>query len=437
MFTNNDVYSFIIVLFCLNFITFLYFRLTKQTENNEKCWLFFFALNLKFLCLVVSNLIYIIQYKNGGDTFQYFKLISCIDEGWNIDFWNTFKFVTGFSDINDFCNKTCVVDKIDEHIYSTKNCFLVSQIGSVLSFVTNSFWGIGLFMTYFAFLGIWQIYALFCKINPDYVKFFSFTILFLPTILFFGGSGIVKEAAIFCFLGFLLQAMYQFIFQENKLRNGLLACILGVLVTIAKPFISICLYIACFMAWFVYYKNYKTLPNKQGRLVVYLVLGFFALVFILNIAAQINAKYSIATVFDTLTILKEKSRTESLSGSSYELSNINTVWDAILLFPQTIWVTLFRPYFWEIRKPMLILIPAALESLGVLLFTIYTLFNTSKNTLNQSLSNPYFVFCMTFSLLFAVIVGYMSGNFGTLFRYKVFLMPFYLGGLLWLGKQKN
>ena len=34
-----------------------------------------------------------------------------------------------------------------------------------------------------------------------------------------------------------------------------------------------------------------------------------------------------------------------------------------------------------------------------------------------------------FSLIFAISVGISSGNFGTLVRYKIPLMPFYLAGL--------
>jgi hypothetical protein len=42
---------------------------------------------------------------------------------------------------------------------------------------------------------------------------------------------------------------------------------------------------------------------------------------------------------------------------------------------------------------------------------------------------PVLTMCFVFSLIFAISVGISSGNFGTLVRYKIPLMPFYLSGL--------
>ncbi|UOQ76189.1 hypothetical protein MUN84_16540 [Hymenobacter sp. 5516J-16] len=45
------------------------------------------------------------------------------------------------------------------------------------------------------------------------------------------------------------------------------------------------------------------------------------------------------------------------------------------------------------------------------------------------LGTPILLFCFLFAIVFAIGVGINSGNFGTLVRYKIPLMPFYLAAL--------
>jgi hypothetical protein len=49
--------------------------------------------------------------------------------------------------------------------------------------------------------------------------------------------------------------------------------------------------------------------------------------------------------------------------------------------------------------------------------------------LSQIASQPILTFCFLFSIILAIGVGTNSGNFGTLVRYKIPLMPFYLSAL--------
>jgi hypothetical protein len=39
------------------------------------------------------------------------------------------------------------------------------------------------------------------------------------------------------------------------------------------------------------------------------------------------------------------------------------------------------------------------------------------------------IFCIVFALIFSLAVGITSGNFGTLMRYKIPMMPFYYSAL--------
>jgi hypothetical protein len=93
------------------------------------------------------------------------------------------------------------------------------------------------------------------------------------------------------------------------------------------------------------------------------------------------------------------------------------------LAPQAVNVSLFRPYLWEVNNPLMLL--AALESLALLGLTIFVIIR-ARGTIFRWLVQPEVLFCLAFSLIFAFSVGVSTYNFGTLSRYKIPLMPFYL-----------
>jgi hypothetical protein len=112
------------------------------------------------------------------------------------------------------------------------------------------------------------------------------------------------------------------------------------------------------------------------------------------------------------------------AGSRYSLGEFDGTFSSIIkLSPQAVNVTLFRPYLWEVKNPLMLL--SAIESFVILLFTIYVLF-IRRQVLFIMLVNPHVVFCLVFSITFAFAVGVSTFNFGTLARYKIPLLPFYI-----------
>jgi hypothetical protein len=73
---------------------------------------------------------------------------------------------------------------------------------------------------------------------------------------------------------------------------------------------------------------------------------------------------------------------------------------------------------------------SALESTIFMFLTVYLIFKTGLfKTLRYIAATPIVNFCIIFSIVFAFAVGVNSGNFGTLVRYKIPMMPFYLSAL--------
>ena len=78
----------------------------------------------------------------------------------------------------------------------------------------------------------------------------------------------------------------------------------------------------------------------------------------------------------------------------------------------------------------------ALESLGFLMLTCYIVLKRGTSIF-RAFGNPDVAFCLVFSLVFAFAVGISTFNFGTLSRYKIPIMPFFLMALTLILHSNN
>jgi hypothetical protein len=125
-------------------------------------------------------------------------------------------------------------------------------------------------------------------------------------------------------------------------------------------------------------------------------------------------------------------------GSRYDLGKYDPTPLGILSkFPEGVVVTLFRPFLWEARKPIMVL--SSLEGLAFMIMTLIVFYRMGiGKTFKAVLRDPNLSFFLIFSLNFAFAVGISTGNFGTLSRYKIPCMPFFAAFLLILyHKSKN
>lgn len=161
--------------------------------------------------------------------------------------------------------------------------------------------------------------------------------------------------------------------------------------------------------------------------------GYFAIVK----ASQDNPKYSLNAIAQTAQATAYDIRywTGRDAGSGYTLGELDGSWQSMVrLAPQAINVSLFRPYLWEVRNPLMLL--SALESLILLGLTLYAIYRCRYN-LYRVVSDPTVLFCLVFAISFAFAVGVSTFNFGTLARYKIPLLPFFLIALILMLDYAN
>src|SRR5690606_11975406 len=94
-------------------------------------------------------------------------------------------------------------------------------------------------------------------------------------------------------------------------------------------------------------------------------------------AVQDNSKYAFDTLAKTAQITAYDIRfwTGRDAGSGYTLGELDGTWSSMVrLAPQAINVSLFRPYLWEVKNPLMFM--AAVESLFLIMLTIYVVFRS-------------------------------------------------------------
>lgn len=388
------------------------------------------ALTLKFVGCVALGFIYQFYY-SGGDTFNYFYHTKLIHSAFDHSFATGWKLLLDNGGSKDPALLPYVAGMYWHEANSPE--FLVSRIAAFFGlFCFNSYVVISLFFTVISFSGVWAMYIAFAKIRPQVYKQLAWTLFYTPS-LFFWGSGLLKDSLCIGALGWLFYALYRGAIQ----RQMLLKCsVIGVIA--AYALISIKVYILlCFMPaallW-AFNETNSQIKNKTVRLLakplfiaVGVAVGFYA---VLNITKG-DAKYDVNKIGERSKITADYIYQQSVlqEGSAYHLGELDgTIGSMVKLAPMAIVTSLFRPFPWEARNPVMVL--SAIEAFFFLIFTLRIFYRVGVfKTLSVISKTPILSLCFIFSLIFAASVGVSTSNFGTLVRYKIPLIPFYLSAL--------
>lgn len=388
------------------------------------------ALTLKFVGSIAMGFIYQFYY-GGGDTFNYYYHATLIHAAFDHSFATGLKLMLD----NGGSKDPAILPYVAGMFWHEPNSaeFLVSRIAAFFGLLCfNSYVVISLFFTLISFSGVWAMYIAFAKIRPHVYKQLAWTLFYIPS-LFFWGSGLLKDSLCLGALGWLFYALYRGAIQ----RQAPLKCsIIGAMTIYAL--LSIKVYILlCFMPaallW-VFNETNSQIKNQTVRLLakplfiaVGVAVGFFAA---LNITKG-DAKYDVDKIGERSKITSEYIYEQSVlqEGSAYHLGELDgTIGGMVKLAPMAIVTSLFRPFPWEAKNPVMVL--SAIEAFFFLIFTLRIFYRVGFfKTLSVISSTPILSLCFVFSLIFAASVGVSTSNFGTLVRYKIPLIPFYLSAL--------
>ncbi len=413
-------------------------RYVKLKSDDIYTKYFVLGLSIRLCSAVLLALIYQFYYK-GGDTCTYFqyetKLRSILLESSSAYF--NLAFSPNYS--NFYADQYFGSGAA---FFASDSARLIIRIAHILGLFTfNSYILISFSFTIFCYYGCWKMFKVFRELYPHLEKQIAVSCLFLPSVCFWG-SGILKDPICMGAIGLLTYHTYKLFFTKNR-RIISRIIIIAICVYVIK---SIKVYIVLsFLPSLVLWVIYRTRTNITSGFIrsilgpAFYTVGIFIAVFILIRFSKDAERYAmealVRTAKDTQNWLLYSSQIQG--GSGYSLGNLEyTPIGMLKAAPKAVNVTLFRPYLWEARKP--ILIPAALEGFVSLFLTLMLLYKTGfMRFIKMVFANPEVQFFMVFSLVFAFSVGFTSFNFGSLVRYKIPMMPFYFMALFILADTES
>ncbi|MCC5928956.1 MAG: hypothetical protein JJU28_06895 [Cyclobacteriaceae bacterium] len=400
--------------------------------NKDTRKYFIPGFTLKVLGAIMVGVIYQFYYK-GGDTFTYFT-------NGSRHIWEAF--------LNDPATGVKLIfagKEYDPETYMyARRIFTYGDIPSYFVVRVSAVFGLMTFHTYSAvavlfalmsFTGVWAIYSVFYKIKPHMHFELAVACLFIPSV-FFWGSGILKDSLTLGAVGWMTWGIYR-IFVEKK--NVVLSVILVLagfyIVYIVKIYILLC-FLPAAMLW-ISMQYLKSIRNQVFRwaiapmiLIIAAGGGYYAVIKV----GEENARYNIESIASTAEATARWIHfvSERDGGSGYTLGDYDYSPAGVLRkTPAAIWVSLYRPYLWEVKNPVMLM--SALESVTFLLFTLWILFRGGHRYVTNVFSDPLAAFCLVFAISFAFAVGLTTYNFGSLVRYKIPMLPFFATALFILN----
>jgi hypothetical protein len=385
------------------------------------------ALAFKFIGAIALGLIYQFYY-GGGDTFTYHTHGShWIWEAFMDDPVIGLKLFT--QEPGNYNGETYAYSSKIWMFRDRASMAVIKLAAAFDLFTFSTYSSTALFFALFAFSGQWALFQISQKLFPDKTKWLAISILFVPSVVFWG-SGILKDSITLAALCWMSYSLFR-IFQFNKFSplNFFIIVFMAWVIYAIKIYILLCFIVAASI--YLYFRYISRVRNTVIKLMIAPILisiflggGYYAL----ESVAEDDSRYALDKLGETAMITAYDIRygwgARHGDNSGYTLGELDgSLGSLIRLAPAGIIVTLFRPWLWEVKNPLMLL--AALESLAFLLITLWVLYKTPIRDLIKKINTPVVLFCLSFALMFAFAVGVSTYNFGTLMRYKIPVMPFY------------
>ncbi len=424
----------------LIFIISSVIRLNGLKKHNEYKY-FNYGLLFKLLGVTGFCIIYLFYYQ-GGDTVNYFFGTQAVGNLMEQDFekglavlFNTDSYFNSWQSFNAGTGYP------PHYMWKDSNTFSVSRVTVPLYFLGAKRFLITSFLTAcFSYIGVWKLYRLFNTLYPGNSRIFAYLILFLPTLIFWGG-GIMKDSYVLGATCWISSNFYCIFIIRRKVFWNIIFMIFNALLIInIKAYIIVSL-IPGMLLWInsAYLKNIKSSLSKVFVFpVIISFIGLAGFYISQNLSSLIGVYGDVDSAIQQAQVIQEDLlREDQYGGNNYNIGELDGSLGGLLsVAPIAIFTALFRPLFWEIGSPTMIL--SVVENSILIVFTFIILIRTSPFKLLRILwTEPFLLYCFIFSILFAFGVGIAGTNFGALVRYKTPLVPFFFSMIYLIYKQSR
>lgn len=433
-----DIISFIAWL--VIFIIIAHLIYTNNKQNPE--FRFFLAhFYWKVLMGLAFGLVYIFYYERHGDTVFYWQgakklnLLFLENPG---AYWHEIFSTPPRDYVPSYFSK---VGRPPVWIYAEPNSWFVCKVANFLSFFSfGSYLTLNLFFSVISTCISWRFFRYMNKILLTKTNYIALACLFIPSVAFWC-TGLIKDTIAICTIFVLTISILKLIRRDyNSLTLVLINLLLSYYFLYSiRPFLVICTFIPFLMILIFKVNRNKAFVIKFLTRVFGITLAIGSLMYYFSNTNSFG-EFSAESVFETAEVIqKDMLNNAGYTGKRYhlsieEFSGINL----LLVAPEAIATTLFRPFVWEADGAFMLL--NGLENLFILYLCVRFFLSRKKNAFNNELKeNSFYLYALFLVLILGYFVGLTSGLFGTLVRLKTPLMPYFLLIILykWVDPEKE
>lgn len=400
----------------------------KRIEKEPEFKYFLPAVIIKIIGAITVVLVYTLYYK-GGDTNYYFNdgrgLVRLMFK--RPDYFTDILFNgMNFSKFYYFDTET----GYPAYYRQSQTYFVVRIIWPLILLGLQSFIATSILLALISFGGIWRMYRVFISEFPQFRKQFAIAFFFVPSV-FFWGSGLLKDTITFSAIGYFFYSFYMAFIRRQKIFKNLVIVYLAMSVIInIKPYIFVGL-LPGTLIWIIGHYTSKIQGNfiRGITFPTAITIGIACGYLLLIILGDELGKYSLDKILMEASISNYDLKQSYYKGNSFDIGKVDPTFSGMLdkFFP-AVNAALFRPYIWESNN--LLMAVSGIENFLILIFTVYTLYRIRLFGIFAFFAkNNLLTFSLIFSLFFAFSVGISTSNFGSLVRYRIPLLPFYISSL--------
>ena len=393
------------------FLVIIVWLFNRTRQESLKPW-FFYTLFLKIGAGIVLGMLYIYVFQE-GDTISYHKAASWLSQYARKEPEKYFDFLV-------------LMGKIPEgfsFFINEPRALFLAKITSVIAIITNNnYWLISIYFSLFSFIGSWLVANRIASFYPNYGFAALIGFLFFPSVVFWS-SGLLKESIAMGCIG-----LYVYIFiplfrdQKMNIVQGFVFIISAIFLWLVKYYYAGILFSVTFALFIskIIISNPRFTFTKNKP-----VYSIFLTVFII-LSLGISFLHPNLNPFNIFSIL-EQNHFQMLAisdpGNTVRFINIGQGFTYFLInIPVSMIGGLFLPLPWSTHSFLGVL--AGILNLIILILAIAKIFSFRKAAdLESKLLASALI---TYIFILAILLTFTTPNFGTLERYKISYLPFFL-----------
>jgi hypothetical protein len=403
----------------------------KKIGSNSAYKYYTWGMVAKMFCAVAICLIYTLYYSS-GDSTGYYEQGMVIRNLFYKNPGQFFEILFNGSTKENYSYLDDSTGYVASHTWANDySAMYISRLVTPLCFIGfNSFITVTILLAWICYSGVWRLYLLFCEQFPLIKKQLAISILFIPSVVFWG-SGLLKDTVTLSSIGWYSYCFYHLLVKkEIKIKHIAGVLLSAYLLIVLKPYILFAL-LPGSLIWL----SYERVAKMTNRVLKFLVTPIIILIglvtgfYSLSYMGDSLGAYSINGVLERAVVVQKDLKSDYYGGNSFDIGDFDASIGSVLAkSPLAINATLFRPYLWEVKNPLMLL--SSLESTYIFFLTLGLMFRLKFIGFFKFIwANPLLLFSVLFALFFAFSVGLSTPNFGALSRLKIPCIPFFVSSL--------